>query len=73
LVGRDWIEATRLAEETAASGHSISGIHTSVCDPVSFKHSTAFVNVGCEPWEMEKEMNVFNFGSKKAHKVINRS
>jgi hypothetical protein len=64
LVGRrDWVEAIRLAEEMAASGNGISGLHTPVHHSLTFKGSTQFVGVGCYSWKMEKETNVFNFGT----------
>jgi hypothetical protein len=45
LVERNWVEATRLAEEMAAPGRDISGLRTSVHDPLSFTRSTQFVDV----------------------------
>jgi hypothetical protein len=61
MVGRDWVEATKLAEEMAPSGDGISDLRTSVHDALSFKSSTQFVDVGCYSWKMEKETNVFDF------------
>jgi hypothetical protein len=61
VVGRDWVEATRLAEETAASGDGILGLRTSVQDPLSFKRSTQFVDIDRDSWRMEMENNHVQF------------
>jgi hypothetical protein len=63
VVGRDWIEVTRLAEQTTASGNGISGIRASDHNPLSFKPSMQFIDVGCHSWKMEKKTNILNFGT----------
>jgi hypothetical protein len=57
VAGRDWVEATKLAEEPAASGEGISGLHTQVRNPPASRaaHSSSMSAVILGKWKRKRK------------------